>query len=222
MHDFPEFCVLSCSSEYDDALDHILKESPSLVLYDFDQKRSSIKDCRIVSDLKTYLEELPELIGLSKTKASAYQAIKNDFSDFLLKPVSQREIRKTLMKFLKNTRGNELDRLCIKSYSDYTFLNIKDILFFEADSNTTDIILEDGRKVSAYKTLKHFEEVLSPPFVRVHHSYIVNTDKVVRINFGRSLLYLTNHKYQIPFSKSYKSQVSQLKKEIVNSLSLVS
>jgi DNA-binding LytR/AlgR family response regulator len=52
---------------------------------------------------------------------------------------------------------------------------MRDICYLQADNNSTDIHLNNGEMVTAFKTLKHFEGALLFPFVRIHNSYIVNS-----------------------------------------------
>lgn len=64
--------------------------------------------------------------------------------------------------------------------------------------------------ITAFKTLKHFETVLSSPFVRIHNSYIVNIDYVSRIHTGNAVCYIKNTTTKLPFSKSYKENVDAI------------
>ena len=104
--------------------------------------------------------------------------------------------------------------ICVKSYGDYRFVDAKDICYLQADNNSTDIHLFNGEMITAFKTLKHFENVLSSPFVRIHNSYIVNIDYVSRIHTGNSVCYIKNTTTKLPFSKSYKENVDA----IINSI----
>lgn len=104
--------------------------------------------------------------------------------------------------------------ICVKSYGDYRFIEAKDICYLQADNNSTDIHLFNGEMITAFKTLKHFENVLSSPFVRIHNSYIVNIDYVSRIHTGNSVCYIKNTTTKLPFSKSYKENVDA----IINSI----
>jgi DNA-binding LytR/AlgR family response regulator len=97
--------------------------------------------------------------------------------------------------------------ICIKSYGDYRYLNAADITYFQADNNSTDIYLNSGEMVTAFKTLKHFENVLTYPFFRIHNSYIINRNYIARIHSGNSICYLKNSTKKIPFSKTYKSNI---------------
>lgn len=99
--------------------------------------------------------------------------------------------------------------ICIKSYSDYRFLNYSDIVYLKADNNTTDFKLINGSIVTAYKTLKYFETSLPPYFIRIHKSYIVNIYFISRIHFSKSKCYL-NFNEELPFSNNYRNSVEHI------------
>lgn len=100
--------------------------------------------------------------------------------------------------------------ICIKSYGDYRYLNAADICYFQADNNSTDIYLNSGEMITAFKTLKHFESVLRYPFIRIHNSYVINRNYISRIHSGNSTCYIKNSTKKIPFSKTYKANVDQI------------
>jgi DNA-binding LytR/AlgR family response regulator len=106
--------------------------------------------------------------------------------------------------------------ICIKSYGDYRYIDSKDICYFQADNNSTDIYLNNGEMVTAFKTLKHFESILSYPFVRIHNSYILNRNYISRIHTGNAVCYIKNTTTKLPFSKTYKPNVDLIIFEISN------
>jgi DNA-binding LytR/AlgR family response regulator len=106
--------------------------------------------------------------------------------------------------------------VCVKSYGDYRFIEAKDICYLQADNNSTDIHLHNGEMITAFKTLKHFENVLQSPFVRIHNSYIVNIDYVSRIHTGNAVCYIKHTTTKLPFSKSYKDNVDSIISSITN------
>ena len=98
--------------------------------------------------------------------------------------------------------------ICVKSYGDYRYIESADVLYFEADNNSTDIHLNNGEMITAFKTLKHFETVLpTHQFLRIHNSYIINVNQVSRIHTGNTVCYIRNTTTKLPFSKSYKENV---------------
>ena len=106
--------------------------------------------------------------------------------------------------------------LCIKSYGDYRYIDARDICYFQADNNSTDIYLNNGEMITAFKTLKHFEGVLPHPFSRIHNSYIVNRNYISRIHTGNAVCYIKNTTVKLPFSKSYKENVDIIISEFAN------
>ena len=100
--------------------------------------------------------------------------------------------------------------ICVKSYGDYRYIEAKDICYLQADNNSTDIHLNTGEMITAFKTLKHFEGLLTYPFVRIHNSYIVNIDYVSRIHTGNAVCHIKNTTTKLPFSKSYKENIDAI------------
>jgi DNA-binding LytR/AlgR family response regulator len=132
---------------------------------------------------------------------------------------SPKLLEKQASKSLLQTRVQNREQpliLCIKSYSDYRYIDTRDICYLKADNNSTDIHLNNGEMVTAFKTLKHFEGVLPHPFVRIHNSYIVNRNYISRIHTGNAVCYIKNTTTKLPFSKSYKANVNQIIFEFAN------
>jgi len=110
---------------------------------------------------------------------------------------------------------SEVDiQICIKSYGDYQFIALKDVIYLKADNNTTDFYMQNGKKLTAYKTLKHYENNLPSFFYRIHNSYIVNSNYVSRINTGKLLCYLDNNDVSVSFSKTFKDSIDTIIRKI--------
>lgn len=126
-------------------------------------------------------------------------------------PADQREISNPTLNPQQETLNTSKPFiLCIKSYGDYRYIDAKDICYLQADNNSTDIHLNNGEMITAFKTLKHFEGILSHPFIRIHNSYIVNRNYISRIHTGNAVCYVKNTITKLPFSKSYKANVDQI------------
>ncbi|WP_298476420.1 LytTR family transcriptional regulator DNA-binding domain-containing protein [uncultured Maribacter sp.] len=213
MEDYGDFTCVNISKNKKEGLHGILKFLPEVVIINLN--KNSEEYFNMITELHQYLEKLPIFIGVAKSKEYAYHAIKNDFFDYWLQPYNEYEILKSLLKLKKTLPKQETPHtLCLKSYSDFQYLNTDNILYLRADNNATDFYMKDGTINNAYKTLKTFENQLPPNFVRIHQSYIVNTNYVSRINYGKSICALRLVKVQLPFSKSYKINVDQLKQSL--------
>ncbi|WP_088341313.1 LytR/AlgR family response regulator transcription factor [Robiginitalea sediminis] len=166
----------------------------------------------MVRELGQYTDTQPQFIGVAPSEKHAYQALKHQFFDYWIQPFSELEMRKTLGKFRKqHAKPVQSPTLCLKSYKDYHYLNTDEILYLKADNNATDFFLRDGSCVSAFKTLKSFEDQLPGNFVRIHQSFILNRDYISRINYGKSRCTLRFGKAELPFSRGYKPNVDALK-----------
>lgn len=211
LEEYGDFNCISLAKTASDGINTILKHSPDIVFINLNEQAASL--FQMVMELHQYVNRLPIIIGISKTKEYAYEAIKNNFFDYWLQPYSEFDIRKSLLKLKRKVpKERAPETICLQSYRDFHYLNTKDILYLKADNNTTEFIMKDGTVTNAYKTLKTFENQLPKNFIRIHQSYIVNTDYVSRINFGKSICSLKEVNKPLPFSKSYRDNMDNLKK----------
>lgn len=208
--EYGDFNCVSLSKNASDGINTILKYSPDIIFLNLNDQASNL--FQMVMELHQYMTNIPIIIGISKTKEYAYEAIKNNFFDYWLQPYNEFDIRKSLLKLKRKVpKEKASETICLQSYKDFHYLNTKDILYLKADNNTTEFIMKDGTTTNAYKTLKTFENQLPKNFIRIHQSYIVNTDYVSRINFGKSICALKQDNKQLPFSKSYRENMDNLK-----------
>ena len=206
-----EFDCVAIAENSIQGLNAILKYAPDIVFINLNENSSSY--FQMVIELHQYTTSLPTIIGISKTKAYAYQALKNNFFDYWLLPYDEYDVRKSILK-LKKTLPEEIlsPTLCLKSYRDFQYIDTKDILYLKADNNATEFVMKDGTINHAFKTLKTFEDQMPKNFIRIHQSYIVNSHYISRISYGKALCTLKHEKAQLPFSKSYRENIDALKK----------
>lgn len=140
------------------------------------------------------------------------EIVANDSETLVETPVTIiNESDKEEVSFIRSENPKEQPLvICVKSYGDYRYIDASDICFLQADNNSTDIHLNSGEMITAFKTLKHFEGVLNYPFVRIHNSYIVNIDFVSRIHTGNAVCHIKNTTTKLPFSKSYKENIDAI------------
>ncbi|MFA9188941.1 LytTR family transcriptional regulator DNA-binding domain-containing protein [Flavobacterium sp. FBOR7N2.3] len=241
---FSELSFLGSANNYEEGLNLILEYNPKLVFLEIDpvNKKSNLS-LLLINELYRYLKVVPKIIITTSKKELAFDAIQYGVADYMLKPVSRINLVKSILKLEKSNSievsvpiqpqieieavaadviKEELPNksepliLCIKSYGDYRYIDARDIRYLQADNNSTDIHLNTGETVTAFKTLKHFENVLSFPFVRIHNSYIINSQSVSRIHTGNAVCYIKNSNIKIPFSKSYKTNIDLIISEISN------
>ncbi|NAY90742.1 DNA-binding response regulator [Muricauda sp. JGD-17] len=211
LEEYDDFTCAGMAQNPSDGLNTILKHTPDVVLVNLGEQGMSY--FQMVTELNEYIQTLPIMIGFSKTKKYAYNAIKSGFFDYWILPHNEFDIRKSIMRLRKRHPKQILpSTICLKSYKDYRYLDTREILYLKSDNNTTDFFMKDGRVVSAFKTLKSFEDTLPKSFIRIHQSYILNSTYVSRINYGKSICTLRNERQEeIPFTKTYRDKIDALK-----------
>jgi DNA-binding LytR/AlgR family response regulator len=230
----PDLEFLGMAFTLEEGLNLVIEKKPHLIFLEIvptDEK--SNLSLSFISELHRFLTVLPEVIITTTQKNWAFEAIDYGVFDYHLKPVQTIQIVKSVYKLRKKARFDvpiqklhsdqqqilpsiisqtrEQDPkpliICIKSYGDYRYINADDVCYFQADNNSTDIHLNSGEMITAFKTLKHFEGILTFPFIRIHNSYIVNRKYISRIQTGNSLCFIKNSTTKLPFSKSYKTNI---------------
>ncbi|MCD4789227.1 MAG: LytTR family DNA-binding domain-containing protein [Bacteroidales bacterium] len=149
------------------------------------------------------LEQLPEInfkiIFVSAYDKFAIQAFKFSAIDYILKPVEPEqlieacsrlseddkysEINKKLEVLLTNR--NSFEKITLPTIDGIIFVKIKEITRCESDNNYTNIFLNNGEKIIVSKTLKEYDEMLSPfNFFRIHKSHLINLKYLERYKKG--------------------------------------
>lgn len=74
-----------------------------------------------------------------------------------------------------------LERIALKTGQKIHVILVPDIVYIQSDGDYVQLITENGKYIKE-ETMKYFEANLHPQkFVRIHRSYIVNVEKIARI-----------------------------------------
>ncbi len=197
--------VASCESAIE-AL-KIIKQTPVDLMF-LDIEMPLVKGTDFLKNLK----QKPKVIFTTAYREYALEGFELNVVDYLLKPIIFTRFLKAIEKFLESThKGIE------RSASKYIYIqsnkkNIKivldDVLYIESLKEYVQIHFED-RKVIFKDGITAFEKKLNHHFLRVHRSYIINTNKITAYNKRD----IEIGKIEIPIGDSYKERVL---KKIVN------
>ena len=220
---FPNYFCAGIVKDSQNVINQIIKVKPQLIIVQIPIKTNDTNlFFETIKESFQYIDTMPYFIVLAPTPEYALTAIQSGFSDYILMPLQIHELGKSLFRFEKRNQVPMVTTICIKSYSDYKVVPLKDIIYLKADNNTTDIKLlnssnngnnGDNNIVNAFKTLKHFENILPFYFLRIHKSYIVNMNFVSRIHLKKSICYI-NHNEILPFSLTYRENVDSIIRKI--------
>ena len=146
------------------------------------------------------VETSPLIIFTTAFDQYAIKAFEMSAVDYLLKPFTRERfsqaVKKVVDKFDNKQNDHSsvnavikaidekpemLERIAVKTGSKIHVIPIDDIFFLEAEGDYVMIHTKDGKHLKE-KTMKYFETHLEPSqFVRIHRSFIVNVNEILRI-----------------------------------------
>lgn len=160
-----------------------------------------------------FLEKLMPLnfsvVFITAYNEFAIKAFRFSALDYLVKPIYVEDLMEAVKKavnvgkpsegqldlFQRQMQLERVNKIAVSSLSGIVFINLDDILYVEASSNYSILVLLDGEKVIVSKTLKDVQEILeNRHFFRIHRQWIINLNKVKYFNKNDCLLTMENNK----------------------------
>lgn len=132
-----------------------------------------------------------DIIFVTAYQEYAIKACEYSSIGYIVKPIDPDMLREAVSR-IKPRQANETDgrldifnnyynnpnaftKMSISALDGIYFVNIKDIVRFEAEDNYTHIYLNSGERITASKTIKAYEDMLLPfNFYRVHKRHVIN------------------------------------------------
>lgn len=166
-----------------------------------------------------------QLIFITAHDKYAINAFKFSALDFLLKPIDPDELVKSVGRASKNVQhdpGKQLSllleqmqhrhehpkKIVLRDLHKTYYVKIDEILYLEAEGIYTRFYLTGQQQILVSKNLKEYESMLeSLGFVRTHHSFLVNPEKIKLFDKSEGGMLLLDEGNAIP--------VSQRKREVV-------
>ena len=162
-------------------------------------------------DLLDDLTVKPQIIFVTGKTKYAFKAFDYDAIDYLRKPISKERflnaVHKAVTNYkLKNEDGfEEEDFIFVKSNLKKRKVFLNELRYIEALGDYVKMVTEHDSLV-VLSTMKAFEALLPKDrFLRIHKSYIVNLDKVIRYNSKVIEL----EKEELPLSRNRKTDLVQ-------------
>lgn len=163
----------------------------------------------------------------------AISAIKLSALDYLLKPIDEDLLRKAMDKFRKQREEHDLQsrlnqllqqynlgtqaapgsavmgsKVSVSFQDKILFYDPQDIVYCHSNDNYTTLHLKGGEKVVASKTIRYFEDILTPSgFIRPHQSYLINTNYIQQYSKKDGGFLVMQDGSSIPVSRNKKEEV---------------
>lgn len=213
----PNVELLGEASNITDGLELIEKHELDLVFLDVEMPFGNGFDLLEKVENRTF-----ETIFVTAYDHYAIEALNNHASYYLLKPISIDELIKAinivteikekeneLQNMVLSSSGNLIEgKITIPQQDGFEILDVNDIIFCKADDNYTEIYTSSPKKKLVSKTLKYFEDMLDKyGFVRIHKSYLVNINKIVKYKKGKGGSVIVSNGKEILVSASKKANL---------------
>lgn len=124
------------------------------------------------------------LIFVTSFEEYVFDSFEVSASDYLVKPVSDEKISRTLSRLLSEIKENASVNLMVRSGGDSIIIPHDEISFCEVIDKRVYIHTVSGGTFSCYERLRNLEGRLGKHFFKCHRSYIVNLRHIQ--GFGRN------------------------------------
>ena len=171
-------------------------------------------------------EDPPSVIFTTAFDEFAIKAFELNAVDYLLKPFNKERFDKAIQKFLQQAptqqtqavletaaeSPSQQNRIVVKVGNKIKIIPVSQINYLEAADDYVKIVTAEGSFLKK-RTMNFFEQSLTTwHFVRIHRSYIVNTQLITRIDAHEkdSHLVLLSTGAKLPVSKTGYSKLKEV------------
>ncbi len=159
----------------------------------------------------------------------AIKAFKYSALNYLLKPVDPEDLKETirrieerkgspsreqlelLLENIRHTVKPTAQRIALTTGDGMIFVPTRDILYCQAESNYTNVVLAGGKKILVSKVLKEIDEALAgTDFFRIHNSYLVNLNHITKFVRGDGGYVVMQDGASVGISRSRRQEFMEL------------
>ncbi len=211
LQSYPDIVVVAECSDGFEGLKAIQQLKPALIFLDIQMPKIS------GFEMLELVDELPIVIFTTAFEEYAIKAFDAHAADYLLKPFSQERFDKAMQKMMIQQQGNvplitekallssgQNTRIVVKENGRIKIIPLAQVQYLEAADDYIKIHTAEGVFLKK-KTMQYYEDGLPPQdFIRIHRSYIVNTQLITRIDLHEkdSQLLLLTTGARLPVSKA--------------------
>ncbi|MDR2039714.1 MAG: LytTR family DNA-binding domain-containing protein [Bacteroidales bacterium] len=213
----PQVEILGEAVNCKEAVSLIHQVQPELVFLDVEMPFGNAFDVLEACKDLTF-----ETVFVTAFSEYSLKALNQSAAYYLLKPVSIEElitaVNKVQRQLLKEETFNrnrvvvenfrqsqpEKRQVILPTLEGFEVVKMEDIVRLQGNGNFTDLYLSEGRKKMVCRFLKHFEEILPYPFMRVHKSHIININRVKSYHKGSGGYVVLDDRSEVEISPAYK------------------
>jgi len=216
---YPDIEILQECNDGFEGIKAIQQYQPDLIFLDIQMPKIN------GFEMLELIDNPPQVIFTTAFEEYAIKAFETHAADYLLKPFSKERFDKAIQKLKANTVNNTLaivetasqsaiqsNRIVVKDGGKIKIIPVPQIQYVEGADDYVKIHTADGLFLKK-KTMQYFEESLQQQqFIRVHRSYIINTQLITRIDPHEkdSHLVLLSTGARLPVSKAGYAKLKEV------------
>ena len=165
-----------------------------------------------------------ETIFVTAFSEYSLRALNQSAAYYLLKPISIEELIVAVNKVQHHILNHEIfnrnqiivanfkeakpekQQVILPTLEGFEVVKMEEIVRLRGNGNFTDIHLADGSKKMVCRFLKHFDELLDFPFMRVHKSHIINLNFVKSYHKSLGGYVMLFDDTEVEISPNYKEE----------------
>jgi two-component system LytT family response regulator len=216
----PGIQILSIQHSVESAITSINKFKPDLIFLDIEMPTGTGFDV-----IQSTREIGYETIFITAYEHYAVKAFKTNAIDYLLKPIDVDELINAVKNAEKRINSSNKNnntaieslilsaiqknkKISIPSQEGILWIDLDDIIRFEAESNYTHVYIKNKKKIMVAKTLKSFEYQLTNTFFcRIHSAHLINLNEIDRYIKGDGGIAVLKDGSNIPVSRANKAEL---------------
>ncbi|MEN9441840.1 MAG: hypothetical protein RLZ33_1917 [Bacteroidota bacterium] len=204
--------VVGIAKNEEEAKVLIASAHPDCVLLDvnLNERMSGIRIAEQLTKNKSVIHHI--FITAFSDVETLQQAISTKPQGYLVKPVDKPTLIANLLlvKFKKESiQKQRIESVFLETESGTKNYDVSKLVFVESSGNYCDFILENQSKQLERVKLSVVEHTFQDTIIRIHKSYCVNPDFVVR--FSSQKLWLSTG-FALPIGRKYKENITQFLK----------
>ncbi len=147
------------------------------------------------------------LIFITVLKEMVFQAFEVQAYDYLVKPVGERQFKRTMERLLLSMDSARKTSLLVQKGNESSVISFEDIIFCEVIDRKIYLHLKGAKILDYYDRIQRLEEKLDGRFYRCHRSYLINLGCLKGYKDGRAYM---EDGSQIPVSRLRSREFSDV------------
>ena len=219
-----EIEIIATANDIDNGIALVSLHKPDLIFLDINlYGRFSFEIIDAIHELSLN----PKIIFTTAYDNYMNKAFKYAAFDYLLKPIDRQELKDTITRYIKNRDNIDLKgsyekfnevrkKLIFNTTEGFEIIDPSTIVYLGTvkGQSYTEFFMSNGKVIVITKGIGEIELLLKDAhFFKIHRSYILNLNYLVKINRIRGVCYLESddNKYTVPISKE---KIKLLKRQL--------